>query len=256
MNSSLLRVCRLRNAFCAGLLLACLSSWAQKPPNITPGEVALLPEYCPDTQTMSSTDPRGSAKAAQWVSKLGEGFWGLHHYCWALIRITRANQPGVSPQARRGQYEAAINDYLYVLANAPRDFILAPELYLRIGEAFIQLQSFGSALDAFKRAREAKPDYWPPYVRWAAVLQGIGKKREALAHLEEGLRLMPNERSLIEPYERYGGKYTAFIRSLPPAEKPGTASAGAASTPQPAAKVAPGRQPEAAGALPAASAPR
>jgi len=223
------------------LALPSTGAWAQKPPNISPGEMALLPEYCAQTQTMAEVDPRGSAQGAYWSGLLGQGFWGLHHYCWGLIRINRAMQPGVPSHIRRGAHESAINDYRYVLANAQPGFVLAPEILLRIGEAYLYLQNYGLAMDAFERARRIKPGYWPPYVRWAAVLYGSGKKREALAHLEEGMRLAPDEAALIEPYKRYGGDHAKFLKSLPPAAAASAASspASAASAPAPAASTSP-----------------
>lgn len=228
----------------AFLALTSAGAWAQKPPNISPGELALLPEYCAQTQTMAAVDPRGSAQGAYWSGLLGQGFWGLHHYCWGLIRINRAMQPGVPNHIRRGAHESAINDYRYVLANAQPGFLLAPEILLRIGEAYLYLQNYGMALEAFERARQIKPGYWPPYVRWAAVLHGSGKKREALAHLEEGMRLAPDEAALIEAYKRYGGDHAKFLKSLPPAAAASAASAvslpaSAASASAPAASTSP-----------------
>jgi tetratricopeptide (TPR) repeat protein len=206
--------------------------------------MALLPEYCAQTQDMAEVDPRGSAQGAYWSGLLGQGFWGLHHYCWGLIRINRAMQPGVPNHVRRGAHESAINDYRYVLAHAQIGFVLAPEILLRIGEAYLYLQNYGLAMDAFERARRIKPGYWPPYVRWAAVLHESGKKREALAHLEEGMRLAPEEAALIAPYKRYGGNHDRFLKSLPPAaaasatsQAPSPVSATAA--PAPAASTSP-----------------
>ena len=250
-------------ALLALLALAAPRAWAQKPPNISPGEIALLPEYCGETQTMTEVDPRGSARGAYWSGMLGQGFWGLHHYCWGLIRVNRATQPGLPGYVRRGMHEAAINDYRYVLANAQPGFLLAPEILVRIGESYLVLQNYGNAMEAFARARQLKPGYWPPYVRWAAVLYTSGKKQEALAHLEEAMRLVPEEAALIEPYKRYGGDHAKFLKSLPPrAPEPGAsaaslaasapASESSASAPAPAPAPAPATAPA---PLQAASAP-
>ena len=97
-------------------------------------------------------------------------------------------------------------------------FILAPEVLLRIGEAHVELQDYGNALDAFQRSRELKPDYWPPYTSWASVLLRIGKTAEARALLEQGLRLMPTEKALIAMYERMGGDYARFSKTMAAAQ--------------------------------------
>jgi tetratricopeptide (TPR) repeat protein len=204
--------------------MAATGAGAQKPPDITAGEMALLPPYCPDTQTMSAVDPRGSEKGAHWVSVLGNAFWGLHHYCWGLIRVNRASRAGVAPQMRRYLYESAINDYQYVLENSPPNFVLLPEIYLRIGEASVELQAYATAMEAFQRSREIKPDYWPPYVRAAAVLTRLGKNAEAAALLQEGLTRMPSEPALLDAYKHTG-------RPLPKPPTTSSAASVAASAP-------------------------
>ena len=55
------------------------------------------------------------------------------------------------------------------------------------------------------RAREIKPDYWPPYARWAAVLVKANKKVEAKRLIEEGLRYSPDAAPLREQYHNLGG---------------------------------------------------
>jgi hypothetical protein len=106
---------------------------------------------------------------------------------------------------RVGMLTAAINDYFYVINNAPRDFVLAPEIYLRIGEARINLAQFGLAQDAFSTARELKPDYWPAYVRWIDHLIKTNQKAPAKDLAAEGLRHAPASTELKERYQRLGG---------------------------------------------------
>ncbi|MBK9234538.1 MAG: hypothetical protein IPO19_00100 [Rhodoferax sp.] len=80
------------------------------PENITDGELALLPEYCQDVQAIrygnASYNP--SPRAAHWVGLLGQPFWSLHHYCWGLIHVRRAQQPNVPAVQRTGMITSAI----------------------------------------------------------------------------------------------------------------------------------------------------
>jgi tetratricopeptide (TPR) repeat protein len=201
---------------------------AATPENITAGEMALLPEYCPLTQTFSKDDPRDASKRSSTrllFERLGPSYLGLHHYCYGLIHVMRAKQAGVSAYDRRAMYSFAINEYKYVIANATPDFVLLPEIYMRVGEAYVELLDYGQALDAFNKSRALKQDYWPPYVRWATVLLRLGKQPEALAHLEEGLRLMPNERALNDAYTRMGGTRAQLAKALQPAPAASAASA-------------------------------
>ena len=198
------------------------------PDNITRGEMALLPEYCPYTQTFNTGDARTAANAERWRAAFGSTFSALHHYCWGLISIKRSKGPGMSGLSRQGLLMSAINDFNYVVQFSTPSFVLLPEVYFRIGETQLELGAYGAALDAFTLSRQAKPAYWPPYLRWSETLVKLGKKPEALAHLEAGLRLMPTERALIAPYERLGGNYAKWLQALP---APSPASAASGTTP-------------------------
>lgn len=208
------------------LLLVCLPAWAQKPPGITEGEMALLPEFCQDAQGFKYGDAyfNPSPRAPKWVGMMGQTFWAMHHHCWALIRINRSKAAGTSRQMIEGHLRAAIGDFIYVLNHANRDFILLPEIYTRIGDAHVQLEEYGSALQAYKNAREVKPDYWPAYVHWADVLAKVGKRKEAKALVEEVLKITPNDVVVQNHFRRFGGDPVALVSSLPPAVTPASAA--------------------------------
>jgi tetratricopeptide (TPR) repeat protein len=222
-------------------LLLLLCSWGARADtlsNITAGEKAILPEYCADTQTFGYGDAYSntSPRAAYWVGLMGKTFWAMHHHCWSLIREHRSRAAGVSRQERDGHLMAAINDYVYVIDNAPPDFVLLPEIYTRIGENYVVLGNIGAAMDAFTAARKKKVDYWPPYTAWARVLVKAGKRQDALAHVETVLKLVPDDAELRRQYN---------------ALKNGPAGAPRASTRAPAVRANGGT---AAGARPAAGA--
>lgn len=200
-------------AFLAGIAAA-----DNQPENVTPGEMALLPEYCQDVQGFKYGDAsyNTSPRAAHWVNLMGPTFWAFHHYCWALIRIHRSQLPSVKPVIRQGLLRGAIGDLEYVVAHATPKFVMLPEVYLRIGESYVALKDYPAARDAFSRARESKRDYWPPYVRWSDVLMTLGQKDQARAHIEDALRIMPAEPALIAQYQKLGGNPTAFLKTVPP----------------------------------------
>jgi tetratricopeptide (TPR) repeat protein len=201
---------------------------AATPTNITAGEIALLPDYCPLTQTFTKDahhDAANRSPTRLLFERLGPSFIGLHHYCWGLIHVMRAKQAGVSAYDKRAMYGFAIDEYKFAIRYSTPDFALLPELYLRVGEANVELQDYGQAFDAFSKSRALKLDYWPPYLRWASVLLHLGKQAEALAHLEEGLRIMPNERALIDAYTRMGGTRAQLAKALQAAPAASAASA-------------------------------
>ena len=114
---------------------------AGKPDNVTDAEMALLPRYCPDTFGFKYGDAytNTSPNAPKWVGMMGKGFWAMHHYCWALINLARAQKPMVPANLRQAMREYAIGDMQYVIENTAPDFIMLPEIYTKIGEVQLLL---------------------------------------------------------------------------------------------------------------------
>ena len=226
---------------------------AQKPPNVTPGEIALLPKYCPDTQGFDYGDAyyNTSPRAGYWVAQVGKGFWALHHHCWGLVKARRAMMPGTPPEIRKGRLEAAIADYVYVVEHTPPNFVLLPDVFMKIGDTYVLLDNLARAGEAYATARSLKPDFWPVYIQWAAVLDKVGRRKAALDHLEEGIRYNRSAGELLSLYRRLGGNADAFLATLPrPAATAASAPATAPASLTPSAD-SPAIQP----ALPGASAP-
>lgn len=226
----------------AALWCAVQGAMAQVPAGITGGEMALLPEYCADVQaTGRYTDPMGgnpSPRSAGWVQAMGDTFWSMHHHCWALIRMHRSRQPGITPQAREGHIRGAIGDYIYVLNNERANFPLKPEVYARLGEAYAALPAPGEALEAYQKSRQTKADYWPAYTWAADTLMVLGRRKEAVELLEQGLVIMPGSPEItrkLEVVRRGAGAKAGTANKAPnrnaTAKQPAvTASSPAAST--------------------------
>ncbi len=205
----------------------------------TPGEVALLPAYCMDTSSfgydIASYNP--SPRAGHWVGLMGKSFWHMHHYCYGLIKARRATLPGAGATHRKFMLETAINEFDYVIVNSPADFIMLPEVYLRRGDAELQLGKVVAARESFDLATKVKPDFAPAYSHWADELARTGLKKNALTHLEVGLRMAPNSTELRARYAKLGGNVEAFLKTLPAAAQL-PASAPAEASPVSAAPVA------------------
>lgn len=208
---------------------------AQRPQNVTPAEMALLPSYCVDTQGFNYGDAswNTSPRASYWVARMGPTFWHQHHYCWAMIKKHRALEPGLSTQARNGRLLGAIGDLEYVVRNATADFPLLPEVFYRIGEIQLLVGNQAAAKEALDAAIQHKPDYWPAYLLWADELAKAKLNREAASYLELGLRQSPDSPQLRKAYRALGGDPQAFVAALP-ASAPGQAAsdASAPATPQ------------------------
>lgn len=216
-----------------GLAIAATTSFAAKPANVTRGELALIPPYCIDTEGFSygpENSPTMSPRARAWVGEMGRTFWSMHHYCWGLINLNRlrsgrANTP--NPQYFAKQI---IDEYFYVLNNAPPDFVLLPEVWTRVGEAALLAGDVGSAMDAYQKARSIKPDYWPAYAQWADFLITYKKIDEAKTLVREGLRHAPESTALMHLWVKLGGKLGEAAHTVPLA----SAASGPSKTRKPA----------------------
>lgn len=181
---------------------------ANKPANITAAEMALLPKYCPDTMGFNYGDAfyNTSPRAPYWVARMGKGFWAVHHYCWALINLSRATRPGVPREFKIGTLENVRGDHLYVIEHAPADFVLLPEIFSRLGEVELLLKQPRRAEEAFAKARQLKPDYWPAYSHWVEYLIREDKRQDAKSLVQQGLEHSPNAKVLLEQYRLLGGR--------------------------------------------------
>ena len=169
----------------------------------TPAELARLPEYCLHVQGGRETKlGRNQQRREELFAQMGQTFSHMHHYCWALHRVAQASQLGISPQRRASFFTSSIQDVYYVLERAPANFVLAPELHFRIGQFHAALGQVVEALEAFEKSRNAKADYWPPYVGTAELNVRIGRAAEAAQVLRKGLEIMPNEQNLLQALSR------------------------------------------------------
>lgn len=224
-----------------GLALMAAGLAQAEPENITWGELALTHPVCYHTQAIPITGwtqyERQSPQSDRWNSLLGgQGMlWHMHHYCWALIHLRRAQAAHIPPHQRKYLTEVAISDFYYVVRQArrlpdPRSFRMLPEILYRIGDAYGQLGQISQAIEAYEQSRQAKPDYWPPYVGQAELMAKSGLRRDAMAVLERGLQIMPGEPNVAAAYKRLGGNPASvrpIIASSPPAAASGSASASA-----------------------------
>jgi tetratricopeptide (TPR) repeat protein len=187
----------------AALIAISTAAQANTPQNMTLGEIARLPPYCIDAQGM---DPRPGAQGtpdaptprqAEWVARMGKGFWAVHHYCWALLNANRAAAAVLDRRRYVHLHDWAIQDCYYVIRNVDASFPLLPEIYTRVGEFNMKLERPVEAMEHYEMSRRLKPDYWPPYLGLAQVNSRLGRRNEAIQVLNEGLKVMPDEPNLV-----------------------------------------------------------
>ena len=120
--------------------------------------------------------------------------------------MNRSQRAGLAKQTRKGLWDAAKGDFFYVINHTPKDFVLLPEIYTRLGETELLLEQPQNAKNSFEMARKLKPDYWPAYSHWAEYLRKNGHREEALAIVKEGLKHSPQSKVLTELFKILGGK--------------------------------------------------
>jgi tetratricopeptide (TPR) repeat protein len=192
-------------------------------PNVyTKGEFALLPEWCIDSQDGPYGSPEGgdylnrSPRAREWVSKMGTDFWHMHHYCRGLRNLMKLQTTNVALRTKTMLLQSTVGEFMYVINNCGPTMPLLPEVYLKLGEVYVMQQDLPAAQQAFQKSRELRPDYWPAYDRWAAVLIDLKEWKRARELLDEGLRESPNQPNLVTrlaTVNSAGGRKAAVQRS-------------------------------------------
>jgi len=198
--------------------LSCSPSQAQRPADITAGEMARLPKYCAESQTFATGGfPEGPLPSQKpWIALMGREFWAIHHYCWALVNANRSAAAGVAPQLRDHLLTKAIGDCEYVIQNAAPDFVLLPEIYLRVGEYHERLGRPVIALENFERSRRAKSDYWPAYLHIADLQTRLGNRAAAADALTAGLEQVPGQPQLQAALDRLKSRSVSITAKRPP----------------------------------------
>lgn len=159
-----------------------------------------------------------SPNAPRWVALMGKDFWHMHHYCWALINIRRAERASLPAAEKLRLRREALSDFRYVVSNSTHDFIMLPEIYTWMGRTELMLRDPRAAAESFARARMLKPDYSPAYRHPAEFLLSQGNRKEAMKLVEAGLQHAPHAKDLLQLYRELGGDIESLPK-LPPAEK-------------------------------------
>jgi tetratricopeptide (TPR) repeat protein len=185
---------RWRAAVAAAILMGGGAPARAEPANVSAGEIALLPEYC--RAKVWANVPVAPELNLQWLARLGPSWHGLHHYCWGLVNVHRAKSQTRDPAMRSHLYKVAIADYIYTIENSTPDFVLLPEIHMRVGEAYQADRQYARAIDAYGTSVRLKPDYWPAYLRMAETYQLANLPDRAREAIAEGLRQAPDAEAL------------------------------------------------------------
>ena len=165
---------------------------------LQPRDFPMLPEYCKHTLVFSSAVPGGGPDFELWKTRMGPTFHHMHHYCYGLVQTHRALFFSRKREERISFLWDSLNEFDYVIRNAPSHFVMLPEIHTKKGENLIRLGEGARAIREFLRAIELKPDYWPPYAYISDYYKEVGDVVSAREWLEKGLSVSPNTKALTQ----------------------------------------------------------
>jgi tetratricopeptide (TPR) repeat protein len=182
-----------------------------------PREVAMLPWYCRHTQLFRDRVPGGKDPAGMSLAqeRLGVGYLHMHHYCWGLMKLTRAKVLAKDGTARSFYYASAIDEFNYVIEHVPGEYFLLPEILTRKGEAFAGLGRSALAVAEFEKAIELRPEYWPPYGHLADLHIANGEFGKAREWLDRGLKQVPDAAGLRRRLQELDRRESGQARERP-----------------------------------------
>lgn len=174
-------------------------------------EYIRLPEYCQDLLSPQYNDPWYGRQ--QWRPRMGETIDHMHHYCYGLIAVIRAQRFGRPLQERNHYWTRVEAETTYVIDRMTPEFVLAPEIFHRRATAYSNLKRVNEAVADYRASIKAKPDYFPAYIGLAELYQKHGQRDLAIKTVQEGLSQAPNAKPLQsllkelgQPTESAGGK--------------------------------------------------
>lgn len=123
----------------------------------------------------------------------GEGWIHVHHYCAGLLMLSRLQRGVGERSALLAEAESQFN---YMIKNTNKEFILMPEIYLKMGMTQIELKQPIKAIECFKRAISLKKDYVPAYIQLIDLFMRSQNINEAISTAKTGLEYSPDSEQL------------------------------------------------------------
>lgn len=179
---------------------------------LSPDEVAVLPEFCRHTQLIISR--HGSATQQQaWVERTGASFLHMHHYCIAVVALVRSHRHNNTRTDRVGYLQFAVGNLLYVVRNSPPDYVFMPDVFFRLGQAQSRMGRHKEAMDALEETLNRSPGHARAAHELAMVYQSLGDRVKATAVIKSALEHQPDSKLLkaaladlsVRPSEKRNG---------------------------------------------------
>lgn len=180
------------------ILLLPLNALAYDPSPPHPNEIQFLPPYCKYKLASDATSPG----ALYWIRVMEGAFSHVHHYCWGLTFVSRANKTFGNESDRMILLNEAVGNFQYVIDNQAKNSKLAPEIYTEKGKALASMNKMGEALQSFNTAIALNPKYVGSYLALADLYQKMGNLAEAKKIIQRGLMQLPGSKGLQQRLQK------------------------------------------------------
>jgi len=131
-----------------------------------------------------------------------------HHVCWA--EVSRSRYYRAKSETTRKRYLLSIaGNYEFMTAHPeylPIGWPHMAEMFLEIGKARSLLGQHKEAINAFIKALNLQPDSENVYITLSNYMETRGAKQKALEYATEGLKHVPESKTLKRRYIKLGGK--------------------------------------------------
>jgi tetratricopeptide (TPR) repeat protein len=159
---------------------------------------------------------------AYW-KKVTPNFVDIHHYCWGLLFLSRAQQPRNMANAQ-GMFRSAAKQIDYVRSRSSERSPLWGEMTLKYARAKEGMGARDEAIRLLVQLRKLSPGNAHTSVALAQTLERGEKLDEAIAVLEEGLKVANPKGPMLFWLARYhydAGNTERAAELLPLAEQEG-----------------------------------
>ncbi|MGA7950735.1 MAG: tetratricopeptide repeat protein, partial [Thiobacillaceae bacterium] len=205
---------------------------------VTREELTMMPPYCTAIQGRAVGLPQPEDSPLR--GTIPADCPALHHYCDGLKAMVRVD---LNQKESKYWLSVAVQTFQNQVLDWEHRGLscsLRPELYTNLGSSLFRQNkaSAGLAVMNFNKTLELRKDFFPAYYGLSDVYLYLGKRKEALGVVEEGLKYVRNSKGLLRRFKELGGKTPP-----PPIAKPNPQQPTAAAGPGPEPSTSPSTTP-------------
>ncbi len=170
-------------------------------------EYQALPAYCTLSKQRLSGDKAASEMG---FAQYGEQFRDVQHLCWGIGFLNRyyrySNSVDLFGHPPESNLNNAMAEFNYMVNNLSENSAFGMDIFLYRGILFAIRKQYAKAMIDFRKSLTYNPTNVKTYNAMASIYENQNQKSEALKVITEGLRYIPDSKSLKRRYVEMGGK--------------------------------------------------